>query len=207
MSASVITYSSAISKSVKINEIYLDTSFVIDLIVSITTPSLLSDPKIRDTKTFYDFLSKSKTEMWTSYLTAEEAMFKNFRNKMGKEIENFEKSKSLPPKSLNYNDFKKKYSADFELAYNKVKSVFYAILLLGRKLNIKIKLPKEYSIKSVSSRGERIVQYATALLNFYTLEVADAFHISTARCNGTKCIATNDLGFKQVDNITIFSFK
>ena len=207
MPASVITYSSAISKSVKIAEIYLDTSFVIDLFESVTTPSLLSNPKIRDTKNFYDFLSKSRAEMWTSYLTAEEAMFKYFRNKMGKEMANFEISRSLPPNSLKYNDFKKKYSADFQLSYDKVKPVFYAILLLGQKLHIKIKLPKEYSVKTVPSRGERIMQYATALLNSYTLEVADAFHISTARCNGTKHIASNDLGFKQVDNITVFSFK
>lgn len=207
MPAIVITYSSGISKSVKIKEIYFDTSFVIDLIAGIINPSLLSDPKIRDTKKFYDFLSNSKTTMWTSYLTVEEAMFKNFRGKMEKEIRSFEKSKSIPLGSLTYSDFKKKYFSDFLSAYNKVKSVFYAILLIASKLNIKIKLPREYSLKSAHSRGERIVQFAAALLNSYTLEVADAFHISTARCNGTKHIATNDLGFKQVNNLTVFSFR
>jgi predicted nucleic acid-binding protein len=208
MPATAITYSNAISKAVSISEIYLESSFIFDLIQGKFNPSLLSKPQIRDTKRFYDFLSVKQVDMWTSYLSAEEIMFKFFRLAMQKEIGNFETRNSLTV-HLSYADFKRNHYSDFMASYNRIRSIFTAVFLAIDNLKIKIRIPREFEHRrrmGVPSKGRRIAQYATSLLNTYMLEPADAFHISTARCSGTKCIATNDFGFKDVNNIMLFSF-
>ena len=205
MPANSITYSLAVSKGVKVNNVYLDTSFIYDVLISISNPHF-PKPHIKPTKNFYDYLSRNNIDMWTSYLAVQELMFKQFNVELLKEIRNFEKSNGLPSNSLNYNLFKRNHKRDFQNIYKKHKQIFDITLKAIVGLKIKIKIPKDYAIVHSSSKGERIARYAKCLLDKYILEVADAFHISTARCAGTKNIATNDLGFKQVDNITVFSF-
>lgn len=205
MPATSITYSSAVSKNLKVESIYLDTSFIYDVLVSISNPHF-TKPNIKPTGNFYDYLYKNNIYMWTSYLAVQELMFKQFNVELQKEIRNFEKGNKLPLNSLNYNQFKRNHKNDFQNIYKKHKQIFDFTFRALVGLKIKIKIPKDYAIVHSSSKGERIARYAKCLLDTYILEVADAFHISTARCSGTKNIATNDLGFKQVDNITVFSF-
>ncbi|MBI5057471.1 MAG: hypothetical protein HZB61_12735 [Nitrospirae bacterium] len=175
MPATSITYSSAVSKSLKVESIYLDTSFIYDVLISISTPHF-SKPQIKPTKIFYDYLSNNNIEMWTSYLAVQELMFKQFNIELLKEIRNFEKGNGLPPNSLNYNLFKRNHKKDFQNIYKKHKQIFENTFRAVISLKIKIKIPKDYPIVHSSSKGERIVRYAKCLLDKYFLEVADAFH-------------------------------
>jgi hypothetical protein len=207
MSATTITYSNAITKSIIFDEIYLDSSFVIDVLAGKANPSLRSAKlQIRESESFYSYLSKKNIEMWTSSHAVEEIMFNRFKIQIQKEMNDFEKRNSLPLNSMKIADFKRNYKKDYELSYNKIKSLFGVILVAINGLNIKIKIPKDFSIIHSTSKGERIARYAKCLLEHYILEANDAFHISIARCNGTKYVASNDLGFKAVDKITVLSF-
>ena len=197
------SFSDAISKKVLIKEIYFDTSFIYALLAS---ASDFTEYRFQQTRLFYDHLCNSRTQMWTSYLSLQEIMHLEFRDILFEEIRQFEKSNGLNENSLTYGSFKKNYRSEFNACYNKHKSIFHKIFKSIIGLKIQIRIPKDYSVASFS-KGRLIARFAKCLLDTYILEVADAFHIATARCNGTKTIATNDLDFKQVKNIMVFSYR
>lgn len=206
MSARVIKYKDAIKLNVKVNGVYLDTSFLVDLFRSMTNPAP-SESKFKDTKSFHEYLSRSSANMWTSYAAIEEFMFISFKARVRDDIRATERVNGLTVNSLNYSNFKRNYKADFNASYNINKGVFNDILQGIIALDIKIAMPRDFSTTRKSSKGLRIARYAKCLLEKYIFEVADAFHVSVARCNGTKIIATNDFGFKQIDGFTVFSFR
>jgi predicted nucleic acid-binding protein len=197
------TFSDAISKKVIIKNIYLDASFIYALIASATDTT---EDRFLQTRRFYNHLYNTRAEMWTSYLSVQELMHLEFRDALFKEIRQFEKNNNIKENSLTYSSFKKNYRSEFNACYKKNKSIFHRLFKIIIGLKIQLKIPKDYSVSGFS-KGRLITRYAKCLLDTYILEVADAFHIATARCNGTKIIATNDLDFKQVKNITVFSFR
>ena len=180
-----------------VDEVYVEPSFIFDLIGVCSNPS---DPRLSSSFNFYNKLSASKTRMWTTMLCLQEILWKTFRSKIYTEMQRLGVNTKVP-----YGRLKRNNPQQYTQAFNQCRPIIANTFRTFFAFDIDIRVPSEFAILA-NKKGKRIAQYARAILMKYNLEAADAFHIAMARCEGTRFIVSNDIGFQQVDTIAVYSF-
>ncbi|MGB2696238.1 MAG: PIN domain-containing protein [Candidatus Zixiibacteriota bacterium] len=182
---------------------YLDTSYLLHL------RSFPAEPDraiYKSSKTFFDNMVRNDVDMCTSILAIQECFYIIiYKTGISEDMRHFKTADGKP--FQNIPDFKKQIPKEFKKSFRKHFPKTFLFLQFLHNLGVKILYPKEYITPGMSSKSKRITHYAYGLLNRYELEPMDAFHISVAKCMGMDYIVSNDRGFKQVDNITLFIYK
>lgn len=183
------------SVAVIAKEVYIDTSFIFDLLRYADCPD---GPRLKSSRKFYDRMRASKVHMWTTIWAVQEVVWVILRGRILR-VRNL-----LCLRTSTYKEFKEKYPTQYHEAFVYARPFVRRCFQAIRGFGFDIKFPTPFIYRRVS-KGERILQYAQKVIDKYDLESSDAFHIAVARCEGTKHIVTNDQDFHPVKTIEVYA--
>jgi len=183
------------SVAVIAKDVYIDTSFILDLLQYSHRPR---EPRLKSSKEFYERMTVRKVHMWTDVWAVQELLWVIVRN----QILNVRDQLGL--QGLTYGQFKHKHSAEYHWAFTRARRFERKCFQVIRSFGFDIKIPTPF-IRRGLSKAERILQYTHRIINRYDLEYSDAFHVAVARCEGTKHIVTNDQDFYPVKTIEVYT--
>lgn len=184
-------------------KVYVDTSYLLYLK---SYPSNQSIPIFKSCKTFHDSLLKNRVEMVTSVLAVQEAFYVIlYKDGIFLDMKQFKDKNGNPYQKIGA--FRRQKPQEFKKSYRKHCPKLFKFVEFLYNLGVKILYPRQYITPGMTDISKRITDYAYGLLNRYELDPMDAFHVAVAKCMGIDYIVSNDSGFKQVDNITLFIYK
>lgn len=183
------------SVAVIAKEVYIDTSFIFDLLRYADYPD---DPRLKSSRKFYDRMTASKVHMWTTIWAVQEVVWVILRGRI------LRVRSLLCLRTSTYKEFKEKYPTQYHEAFVSARPFVRRCFQAIRGFGFDIKFPMPFIYRRVS-KGERILQYAQKVIDKYDLESSDAFHIAVARCEGTNHIVANDKGFYPVKTIKVYT--
>ena len=198
MPASIELFNQVTSPATKV---YLDTNFIIRLKISISRPT---EKKYKVCRDFYNFLRKNNVLNFTSIFAVQEAFYVGLF-KFGIKVD---MGRHTDYRGKKYNDvmkFKKEKPQLYQQLYQQHVPKVYDMWNFINNLGLNISYPRPFITKPTSSISHRISNYARLLLEKYTIEPSDAFHVAIARCLKIKHIVTCDQGFQQVDGIHVYT--
>lgn len=167
-------------------EVFLDSSFLIDVIKELGWPGQ-KDRNIR-AKNFIDRLKTSNCKMWISNLAFQEILWFFIRTSIRREMEALGLEKSVT-----FSDFKSKYPDKYELSLQKGRETMSIAWKHLKRLGITFCVwPK--SIRE-PGRALQLFKLTIKILHKYNLEPMDAMHIATCIGSGIERIVTQDREF------------
>jgi predicted nucleic acid-binding protein len=183
--------------------VYLDTNYLLYLQSFVVRPK---DPRYRACKQFYDRMVGNGVSMLTSILAIEEAIYIIlYRDRLPKELPTVKRKDGKPYSTLDElrtaepSKFKSLLQKNFPFVDNFVRFV--------RTLGVKIDYPPEYTSAGLSM-SEDITAYAISIMKKYQgVQPMDAFHIAISEFLGIDHIVTHDKGFREVDGITVLTYR
>lgn len=175
--------------------VYLDTSFL--LCVSHARQS--SEPAGRresSAEAFRQSLLAAGTTMWTSPLAVEEGAWWIMRETLFQEIDALGVKRHIGA-------FKRRpeYPAAYEKARRRVRPFLKDVQIA---LDVRLDPPSYAGAARVP--GALILRRARYMIERYTLEAADAFHIAVAMLWGSP-VASTDRDWQKVDRLVVYAYK
>lgn len=189
----------ASSLDIKNNILYLDTSFLIDLLRYSSNPS---DRKFKACRNFYEKLIYSDTTIWTSPLALMELLWKFLQAGIKTEMANMDVSID----GLSVFQLKKNHPAEYNNSFIITRPIIDKTIAEIEYLGIKIDNISPLITEGRDLVVKRILKYMQIILNKYVIESADALHIATAVCCDVEWIASNDMGFQNVSEIKVYGY-
>lgn len=183
--------------------VYFDTNYLLHLQSFITVPK---DPRYRACKQFYDRMLNDGVSMRTSILAIEEAIYIIlYKDRLQKELTKLTQKEGKTYSRLT--DLKRAEPDRFEELVRDNFRFVQGFVDFVMNSDIRVDYPAEY-VSSERSVSHEITLYARAMIAKYPrIEPMDAFHIAICKFLGIHHIVTGDKGFREVDGITVFTYR